>query len=576
MSPAAPHPRLAPCAGRLAAVAAGLLAAAALHAGAPDDGSWPVAPGGGDNTRYSPLAQIDRDNVAQLVPVFEQPTGVTRGHEAAPIVAGGRLFVVTPWPNLVLAYDVSAGVPKPLWRFEPHPAPAAQGTACCDVVNRGAAHADGRVYFNTLDNQTIALDAATGRELWRRKLGDIAKGETMTMAPLVAKGKVIVGNAGGEMGVRGWIAALDGASGRTVWQFFNTGPDAEVGIGPRYKPFYAGDQGRDLGVSTWPPEAWKTGGGNVWGFVAYDAGLDLLYHGTANPGPWNPEQRPGDNKWTSGVFARRPDTGEAAWFYPWSPHDLHDYDGAAGAALGRGHHAGSAAQPVAGTARQARRRSARPARRAGLAGGEQRRFAGHPGPALAGVRHAQLPLGRQRLRLHRLDADGPAHRAPADRCLGHAGAHRARLHRPLRGQALRRRERERALLVLRGVELAAAVRRALPRAAGVAVRRVWPALLVAPSLVLAVQGLGYALTPIACARQAGAWLHAVPALALAAVLAMTLAAWRAAAAAEHGAAESARSQGRFVAQAALGVGALSALVVLALWWPIWQLSPCLA
>ena len=324
---ACPGQAAAPLRRLLVAFASGALAVGALQAAAPDDGSWPVAPGSGDNTRYSPLAQVDRGNVARLVPVFEQSTGASRGHEAATIVAGGRMFVVTPWPNLVLAYDVSAGPPKPLWRFEPKPTPAAQGMACCDVVNRGAAHADGRVFLNTLDNQTIALDAASGRELWRRKLGDIAKGETMTMAPLVVKDKVIVGNAGGEMGVRGWVAALDAASGRTVWQFFSTGPDAEVGIGPRYRPFYAADKGRDLGVSTWPPEAWKTGGGNVWGFVAYDAELDLVYHGTANPGPWNPEQRPGDNKWTSGVFARRADTGEAVWFYAWSPHDLHDYDG---------------------------------------------------------------------------------------------------------------------------------------------------------------------------------------------------------------------------------------------------------
>jgi PQQ-dependent dehydrogenase (methanol/ethanol family) len=199
--------------------------------------------------------------------------------------------------------------------------------ACCDVVNRGVAFADGRVFVNTLDNQTIALDAATGRELWRRSLGDISKGETMTMAPLVVKGKVLVGNSGGELGVRGWITALDTRTGRTVWRAYTTGPDSEVLIGPNFKPHYASDRGKDLGVKTWPPEAWKIGGGNVWGWLSYDPELDLVYHGTGNPGPWNPEQRPGDNKWTAGIFARRPDSGEAIWFYQWSPHDLHDYDG---------------------------------------------------------------------------------------------------------------------------------------------------------------------------------------------------------------------------------------------------------
>ena len=194
-------------------------------------------------------------------------------------------------------------------------------------MNRGAVYADGRVFFNTLDNQTLAVDAKTGRELWRVKLGNIKLGESMTMAPLVVKNKVLVGNSGGEFGVRGWLTALDAASGKILWRAYSTGPDKEVLIGPSFKPFYAGDRGTDLGVKTWPPEAWKIGGGTVWGWLSYDPELDLIYYGTANPGPWNPEQRPGDNKWTAGVFARKPDTGEAVWFYQFSPHDLHDYDG---------------------------------------------------------------------------------------------------------------------------------------------------------------------------------------------------------------------------------------------------------
>jgi lanthanide-dependent methanol dehydrogenase len=278
-------------------------------------------------TRYSPLSQIDASNVAQLKPLFTFSTGVQRGHEAAPIVVGSLMFIVTPYPNTVYAIDLTARNAVVKWKFEPAPAAAAQGVACCDVVNRGVAHADGRVFVNTLDNQTVALDAASGRELWRRSLGDITKGETMTMAPLVVKDKVLVGNSGGELGVRGWITALDTVTGRTVWRAYTTGPDSEVLIGPNFKPHYASDRGQDLGTKTWPPEAWKIGGGNVWGWLSYDAELDLVYHGTANPGPWNPAQRPGDNKWTAGIFARRPDSGEAIWFYQWSPHDLHDYDG---------------------------------------------------------------------------------------------------------------------------------------------------------------------------------------------------------------------------------------------------------
>ncbi len=142
--------------------------------------------------------------------------------------------------------------------------------------------------MNTLDGQTIAVDAASGKELWRTKIGDINLGETITMAPLVAKGKVFVGNSGGEYGVRGKLVALDARSGREVWRAYSTGPDRDVLIGPNFKPFYAQDQGKDLGVSTWPPEAWKIGGGTVWGFLSYDPDLDLLYYGTANPGPWNP------------------------------------------------------------------------------------------------------------------------------------------------------------------------------------------------------------------------------------------------------------------------------------------------
>jgi PQQ-dependent dehydrogenase (methanol/ethanol family) len=136
-----------------------------------------------------------------------------------------------------------------------------------------------------------------------------------------------VGNSGGEFVVRGWIAGLDSRTGRLVWRAYSTGPDTDVLIGSRFKPFYAQDRGKDLGVTSWPPGAWETGGGTVWGWISYDADLDLIYHGTANPGPWNPDQRPGDNRWTAGVFARDPRTGEAVWFYQWSPHDLFDYDG---------------------------------------------------------------------------------------------------------------------------------------------------------------------------------------------------------------------------------------------------------
>jgi PQQ-dependent dehydrogenase (methanol/ethanol family) len=290
------------------------------------DGEWPMAAGDYANTRYSGMNQITAHNVARLQVSWTFSTGVLRGQEAAPIVAGQTMYVVTPFPNVLHALDLTnPGATR--WSYEPKPMSAAQGVACCDVVNRGAAYADGRVFFNTLDNHTVAVDAETGKQIWRTRLGDITRGETMTMAPLVVKGKVLVGNSGGELGVRGWITALDAATGDVAWRAYSTGPDSEILLGARFKPFYAADREPDLGVKSWPGDAWKVGGGTVWGFISYDPEMDLIYYGTSNPGPWNPDVRPGDNKWSSAVFARDPDDGQGVWAYQWNPHDLFDHDG---------------------------------------------------------------------------------------------------------------------------------------------------------------------------------------------------------------------------------------------------------
>lgn len=278
------------------------------------------------NTRYSELDQINTDSIRDLRVDFTFSTGVLRGHEAAPIVVDGTMYIVTPYPNALYALDLTKPGAPTKWKYEPNPASAAQGVACCDVVNRGAAYANGRLFFNTLDMHTVAVDAASGKEVWNVKIGEINKGETMTMAPLVVKGKVLVGNSGGEFGVRGWLTALDAGTGKIAWRAYSTGPDADVLIGPEFKPFYEKDRGKDLGVQTWPPDAWRIGGGTVWGWVSYDPDLNLIYYGTGNPGPWNPEQRPGDNKWSGGIFARDPDTGAAHWHYQTVPHDLYDYD----------------------------------------------------------------------------------------------------------------------------------------------------------------------------------------------------------------------------------------------------------
>ena len=297
------------------------------QAGKSDDGQWAMVAGDFANTRFSRLDQITTGNVGQMKLAWTFSTGLVRGHEAAPLVVNNTMYVVTPFPNYLYALDLTRPGAPLKWKYDPQPAAAAQGVACCDVVNRGAAYARGRIFYNTLDDYTIAVDADTGKEIWKTKLGDINKGETITMAPLVVGNKVFVGNSGGEFGVRGWLTALDADTGQIVWRAYSTGPDSECLMGPDFKPYYAHDRGTDLGVSTWPPDAWKIGGGTVWGFVSYDPEQNLIFYGTGNPGPWNPDQRPGDNKWTAGVFARNPDTGQARWFFQWNPHDLYDYDG---------------------------------------------------------------------------------------------------------------------------------------------------------------------------------------------------------------------------------------------------------
>ncbi|WP_375263323.1 PQQ-dependent dehydrogenase, methanol/ethanol family [Palleronia sp.] len=290
-----------------------------------DPAQWIMPAKNYASTRYSELDQINAENVDELELAWTFSVGVDRGQEAAPIVVGDTMYVVGPHPNNLFALDTTDGTLK--WTYSPPTAPAAIGVACCDVVNRGAAYADGKVFFNTLDNHTVAVDAETGKEVWHTKLGEITKGETMTMAPLVVKDVVLVGNSGGELGVRGWITALDIDTGKVAWRAYHTGPDEDVLIGEGFDPYYDWMEGEDLGVVTWPPGRWQTGGGTTWGWISYDPELDLIYYGSGNPGPWNANQRPGDNLWTTTIFARDPDTGLAAWAYQTSPHDLWDHDG---------------------------------------------------------------------------------------------------------------------------------------------------------------------------------------------------------------------------------------------------------
>src|SRR3982750_4803107 len=212
---------------------------AVAHAGPP--GEWQMPAGDYASSRYSELASITPQNVGNLKVAWAFSTGVLRGHEGQPLVVGNTMYVVTPYPNVSYAIDLATTGQPLKWKFRPDNSQQAIGRACCDVVNRGAAYADGKIFYNLLDGHTIAVDAASGNQIWRTKMGDLSRGETITMAPIVVKGKVIVGSSGGEMGVRGWIAALDAASGKEVWRAYNIGPDADIKVGKRFKNFYSTD-----------------------------------------------------------------------------------------------------------------------------------------------------------------------------------------------------------------------------------------------------------------------------------------------------------------------------------------------
>ena len=266
--------------------------------------------------RFSGLTEITPDNVKQLKVAWTFSLGVEKGQEAAPIVADNTMYVVTPYPNIVYALDLTKPGGAVKWKLR---AEAGRGGARRRVLRRRQSRRRLCRRQDLLQHARRPYGGAStpipARKCGARKLGDITRGETMTMAPLVVKGKVLVGNSGGELGVRGWLTALDANTGKIAWRAYSTGPDKDVLIGANFKPFYDQDKGQDLGVHTWPPEAWKIGGGTVWGWISYDPEQNLIYYGTANPGPWNPDQRPGDNKWTAGIFARDPDTGDARWSY---------------------------------------------------------------------------------------------------------------------------------------------------------------------------------------------------------------------------------------------------------------------
>ncbi len=270
-----------------------------------------------DEQRHSPLQQVHSDNVAELGLVWSFETGQGRGHEATPIVVDGVMFITAPW-SVVHALDAKTG--KPIWTHDPKVPRWWGRRACCDVVNRGVAVHEGRVYFGTLDGRLVALDAIDGAPVWEKNTIDREQPYTITGAPRVVKGKVLIGNGGAEYGVRGYVSAYDAKTGDMVWRFFTVPGDPSL-------PFEHPEL--ETAAATWNGEWWKLGGGGtVWDSMAYDPELDLVYIGTGNGSPWARSLRSpggGDNLFLSSILALRPDTGELVWHYQTTPADNWDY-----------------------------------------------------------------------------------------------------------------------------------------------------------------------------------------------------------------------------------------------------------
>ncbi len=291
-----------------------------------DPKNWVMPAGDYANTRYSKLNQITAENVNKLQVAWTFSTGVLRGHEGAPLVIDGTMYVHTPFPNTVYALDLNDnGSIK--WAYQPKQDPNVIPVMCCDTVNRGLSYADGKIFLYQADTTLVALDAATGQEAWKVKNGDPSKAETGTNAPHVIKDKVFVGISGGEFGVRGSMAAYNIKDGSLAWRAYSMGPDSDILMDPDKTMYLGKPVGKDSGTNTFEGDQWKIGGGTTWGWYSYDPALNLMYYGTGNPSTWNPNQRPGDNRWSMTIMARDVDTGVAKWVYQMTPHDEWDFDG---------------------------------------------------------------------------------------------------------------------------------------------------------------------------------------------------------------------------------------------------------
>jgi quinohemoprotein ethanol dehydrogenase len=291
--------------------------AARLTTAEQDSANWLSVGRTYSEQRFSPLAKINPTNVKTLGLAWSLDLDTHRGQEATPLVVDGVMYSTSAWSK-VQAIDPITG--KLLWQFDPKVPGETGAKACCDVVNRGVAYWQGRIYVGALDGRLIAVDAKTGREAWSVVTVDQSKPYTITGAPRVIKSKVLIGNGGAEFGVRGYISAYDADSGKLVWRFYTVPGDPSQ---PFEQPIL------EQAAKTWHGEWWKLGGGGtVWDSMAYDPELDLLYVGTGNGSPWNQKIRSpggGDNLFLSSIVALRPDTGDYVWHYQTTPGESWDY-----------------------------------------------------------------------------------------------------------------------------------------------------------------------------------------------------------------------------------------------------------
>jgi quinohemoprotein ethanol dehydrogenase len=291
---------------------------AALRAADADAANWITYGRTYSEQRFSPARQIDEQSVGRLGLAWSLDLGTLRGLEATPLVMDGVMYTTSAW-SLVYAVDARTG--RVLWTFDPHVPKDHAKFVCCDVVNRGVALYRSRVYVGTLDGRLVALDAKTGARVWEVQTTPKGSPYAITGAPRIAKGRVIIGNAGGEYAVRGYVSAYDPETGKLAWRTYTVPGDPS-------KPFESEAMRR--AAATWSGEWWKAGGGgNAWDAIVYDPDLDFVYFGTANGSPWYERLRSessGDNLYVSSIVALRADSGEQVWHYQTTPGDNWDYD----------------------------------------------------------------------------------------------------------------------------------------------------------------------------------------------------------------------------------------------------------